>query len=52
MTEAQFQLLRSAGCAFGVARWAAEKGFGLLHAAGFGPWIGIPAAVMVLDLVS
>lgn len=39
-------------CAFSAARWAAGQGLGLLHAAAFGPWIGIPTAVVVLDLVS
>ena len=39
-------------CAFSVARWAGGEGFGLLRAFAVGPWIGIPAAVVTLDLVS
>ena len=39
-------------CAFRVARWAADAGIGVLNATDFGPWVGLPAAVVALDLVS
>ena len=40
------------GCAFTAARWAAGEGIGLLRFVGAEAWIAVPAAVVVLDLVS
>jgi len=39
-------------CGFEVARWAARRGIGALNAVGSGPWVAVPASVLVLDLVS
>lgn len=39
-------------CACSVARWAAGRGVGLLHAAAAPRWLAIPLTVVALDLVS
>lgn len=39
-------------CAFGAAQWAARGGIGVLNWAGVGPWVAIPASMVMLDLVS
>src|SRR5262249_21514569 len=39
-------------CACTAAGWAARAGVGVLNAGAVSPWLGILAAVVVLDLVS
>jgi sterol desaturase/sphingolipid hydroxylase (fatty acid hydroxylase superfamily) len=39
-------------CACTVARWAAERGVGVLNAAALPWWAAVPVTVVVLDLVS
>ncbi len=39
-------------CACTVARWAANRGLGLLNVAGAPSWLAVPATVVGLDLVS
>jgi sterol desaturase/sphingolipid hydroxylase (fatty acid hydroxylase superfamily) len=39
-------------CACTVARWAADSGFGILNTLTAPRWLGIPAAIVTLDLVS
>ncbi len=41
-----------AGCACTVSRWAAEEGLGALNQTAIPHWIGIPVAMLGLDLVS
>src|SRR5215470_6796795 len=40
------------GCACAAARWAAAGGMGLLNATAAPLWLGVPATVLGLDLVS
>lgn len=40
------------GCAFTVARWAAEARVGLLNVAQAGTWVAVPVTLLALDLVS